>query len=185
MSTAASPAGALPGAGAATAASTGAGLAAREAATVVTRVEFDAPPARVWEALMFYEQVEERPPLLLRLLLPVPVRTEGRKSEVGDEARCIYEGGHLVKRVTKVERGRHYGFDVVVQALAVGGGLSLRGGWYALREAPGGRTEVETGTRYVGARRPRWLFRPLEALVCHAFHRHILGAMRRAVGRAG
>jgi len=31
-----------------------------------------------------YEQIETRPPLVLRLLLPLPVRTEGRKSEPGD-----------------------------------------------------------------------------------------------------
>jgi hypothetical protein len=140
---------------------------------------FAAPPAQAWRAIMFYEQIDERPPLHLRLLLPVPIRTEGRKSDVGDEALCLYEGGHLVKRVTAVEEGRLYRFDVVEQALAIGGGLRLSGGAYALRALPGGATEVTTETRYASGRRPRWLWRPIEATVCHMFHRHILRAMRR------
>jgi hypothetical protein len=147
--------------------------------TIVTRMTFAASPETAWKALMFYEQIEERPPLPLRLLLPVPIRTEGRKSEVGDEALCVYEGGHLVKRVTEVDPGRSYGFEVATQELAVGGGARLSGGGYTLRPLAGGRTEVELATRYTCARRPRWLWRPIEAFVCHMFHRHILGAMRR------
>jgi len=132
---------------------------------------------------MFYEQIDERSPLLLRLLLPVPVRVEGRRSELGDEARCVYETGYLVKRLTQIDRERRYAFTVVEQNLTLAGGLSLVDGWYALRALPGGRTEVETGTRYLSRNRPGWLWRPAETAVCQMFHRHILRAMERGVGR--
>jgi hypothetical protein len=140
---------------------------------------FDVPPEQAWDALLFYEQIDRPPPLHLRLLLPVPIRTEGRKSEVGDEAMCLYEGGHMVKRVTHVDRGRRYEFEVAEQALVVGRGMRLVGGAYSLRELPRGRTEVAVDTRYASPRRPRWLWKRLEAAVCHMFHRHILRAMRR------
>jgi hypothetical protein len=151
----------------------------QETSSVLTQMVFAIPPAEVWGKLMFYEQIETPPPLYLRLLLPVPTGTEGRKSQVGDEARCLYQGGHLIKRVTQIETGRHYGFEVVEQALEVGGGIRLSGGGYTLRQIPGG-TEVTLATRYVSPRRPRWLWRPIEAAVCHRLHRHILGAMRRS-----
>jgi hypothetical protein len=153
-------------------------------ALVSTSMIFEATPDQVWERLMFYEQIDERPPIPLRLLLPVPIRTVGRKSEVGDEARCLYEGGHLVKRVTRIERGRHYGFEVVEQALDLGGGMTLSGGAYDLREIAPGRVEVTVTTRYASPKRPRWLWEPIEGAVCHAFHRHILRAMRRGAGSA-
>jgi len=149
------------------------------ASIVITRMAFAAPPEKTWSAITFYEQIEARPPLHLRLLLPVPIRTVGRKSHVGDEARCLYEGGHLVKRVTEIDRGRRYGFEVVEQDLAIGRGMRLSGGEYTLRALPGGGTEVTTVTRYVSPRLPRWLWKPIETVVCHMFHRHILRAMRR------
>jgi len=157
---------------------------ARPSRSIVTRIRFAAAPDRVWDALLFYEQIEERPPLYLRLLLPRPIRTEGSKAKVGDEARCSYKGGHLLKRVTQVDRGRHYGFEVVEQNLVLGGGLALTGGCYTLRELPGGSTEVAVTTRYISNRRPGWLYRPIEATVCHLFHRHLLAAMRRKVESA-
>ena len=164
---------------AASAGAPGAPAAAPRSTSIVTRMKFAASPEQAWGELIFYEQIAERPPLHLRLLLPLPIRTEGRKSEVGDDARCVYEGGHLLKRVTRIDRGRRYEFEVVEQDLTVGGGMRLLGGGYTLRELPDGRAEVALETRYVSPKHPRWLWKPIEAAVCHTFHRHILGTMRR------
>ncbi len=147
-------------------------------ASVITRMRFAVPPEKVWERLTFYEQIEERPPLLLRLLLPVPLRTEGRKSEVGDQVICRYLSGHLRKRVTQVTPERNYTFEVIEQNLSLGGGIRLARGRYTLRPLPDGNTEVHLETRYVSSRRPRWLCGPIETVVCHLFHRHILKTMR-------
>lgn len=147
--------------------------------TVVTTMTFAAARGEVWRTLLYYEQIEERPPVHLRWLLPVPLGTEGRKSVVGDEARCLYDGGYLIKRITHVDEGSCYGFEISEQALRFGGGLRLLGGEYRLRPHASGGTSVSLTTRYFGGRRPRWLFTKVEATVCHAFHRHILRAMRR------
>jgi len=152
---------------------------APRASEVLTSMTFSAPAERVWERLMFYEQIDARPPLHLRLLLPVPIRTEGAKSHVGDQALCLYRGGHLIKRVTRAERGRCYAFEVIEQQLTVGGGMRLSGGHYTLEELGPGATQVTIATRYLSPKRPRWLWGPIEAWVCHSFHRHILRAMRR------
>jgi hypothetical protein len=132
---------------------------------------------------MFYEQIDRPPPLHLRLLLPVPIGTESSKSKVGAQVKCSYVGGHLVKHVTQVDAGHYYGFEVAEQALSLGGGLTLQGGSYALRDLAGGDTEIAVTTNYVGHRRPRWLWKPIEAAVCHMFHRYLLSAMRRKVER--
>ena len=150
-------------------------------AAVVTRMVFDAPASEVWKGLLFYEDLDRRPPLHLRLLLPVPIRTEGRISGVGSEAMCLYEGGHLLKRITKIVPAELYEFEVAEQELSIGGGMRLFGGRYALHQLSDGRTEVSVSTRYVSTKRPRWLWSFLEALVCHSFHRHILRSMRRAI----
>ena len=153
----------------------------REPISIGTRMKFAAPPERVWSGMIYFEQISSPPPWVLRLLLPVPLRTEGRKSQVGDEANCLYRVGHLQKRVTLAERCRHYAFEIVEQNLAFGGGIQLLGGSYSLRALPGGSTELELRTRYLSRRRPHWLWKRLEAAVCHEFHRHILNAMKRDV----
>ena len=155
--------------------------AVAQASAVITRMTVAASPARVWQGLIFYEEIGERPPLYLRLLLPVPIRTEGRISEVGDEAKCLYEGGHLLKRLTRIEKGDLYEFEVAEQELAVGGGMRLSGGRYTLHELADGQTELAIETRYVSTKWPRWFWEPLERLVCHWFHRYLLGSMRRAI----
>jgi hypothetical protein len=155
--------------------------AAPRSTSIVTRAKLHLSPEQAWDELMFYEEIAARPPLLLRLLLPRPVRAEGRKERVGDEARCLYRSGHLVKRVTRIDRGRGYEFEVVEQNLSIGGGIRLAGGSYTLSGLSGGRTEVALRTRFVSPSRPRWLWGPIEAALCHLFHRHILGAMRRNV----
>ena len=149
---------------------------------VVTPMRFAMPPSRAWDGIMFFEEIEQDPPLHLRLLLPVPVRTEGRKDRVGDRARCVYREGHLVKQVVRVDPARLYAFEVVEQALPLGGGMKLHGGAYTLREIEGG-TEVSLATRYASRRRPQWLWRRIESIVCHSFHRHILTSMRRKLER--
>ena len=155
--------------------------AATQPVSVVTRMVFTAPPERVWKGLVFYEELGERPPLHLRLLLPVPIRNEGKVSDVGDEATCLYEGGHLLKRITKIEKGDLYEFEVAEQALSVGGGMRLSGGRYTLRGLSDGQTEVSVETRYLSRKWPRWFWKPLEKMVCHMFHRYLLGTMRRQI----
>ena len=110
--------------------------------SIVTGMRFRASPGQVWERLTFYEQIPLLPPIHLRLLLPAPLRTEGRWSAVGDETKCIYDKGYLLKRVTRIDPWRHYGFDVVEQELVIGRGIRLTGGSYTLEELPDGSTRI-------------------------------------------
>jgi len=151
---------------------------------VVTRMSFAVTMGQLWRSLMFYEQIDEPPPWYLRLLLPRPIRTEGEKSAVGDEALCFYEGGHLVKRVTHIEPGQRVEFVVVEQQLEVGAAIQLSGGSYALREIGGGRSELCVTTRYTGGRRPRWAWRSIESAFCHLFHHHLLTSIGRKAGKS-
>jgi hypothetical protein len=147
-------------------------------ASVTTCQDFFAPADAVWDALMFYEEIATDRPFLLRRVLPTPIGTQGCKCQVGGEVKCRYVDGHLVKRVTHIVRGHNYAFEIVEQNLALGG-IKVLGGGYTLRELSEDRTRVALATRYASPNYPRWLFRRLEAAVCHSFHHHILSAMRR------
>lgn len=150
-------------------------LFAREAEseTVATRVHFHASPEAVWNHIMFYEEVPGRPPFLLRALFPHPVRTEGDKSRVGAMVRCVYKRGDLVKRITTVERPRFLQFDVIAQRLGIERCVLTLSGSYQIH-ASGDSTDVVLITNYRAYLHPRFLWRPLEALLVKQLHCHIL-----------
>jgi hypothetical protein len=151
--------------------------ARQHTASVITYQDFSASTEAVWEALMFYEEVEKSLPLVLRVLLPKPIGSEGCKSEVGSEIKCRYVNGHILKRVTRIVHGRSYSFEVIEQSLALRGGIKVLGGNYTLRNLSEDRTRVALATRYQSPNQPRWLYGGMETIVCHSFHRHILAAM--------
>ena len=146
--------------------------------SVVTYQQFYAPLEAVWQVLIFYEEIANYAPFFLRYFLPVPIGTEGCKSEVGSEVRCRYVGGHLVKRVTQISHGHTYAFEIIEQNLALSG-IRLLGGDYTLRKLSQNQTRVALTTRYSSPNRPRWFCKWLEAAICHSFHRYILAAMQR------
>jgi hypothetical protein len=147
-------------------------------ASVKTCQDFFAAADAVWDALMFYEEIVEERPFLLRRFLPTPIGTQGCKSEVGSDVKCQYATGHLLKRVTRIVRRRNYAFEVVEQHLALGG-IRLLGGDYTLHMIAKDHVRVALATHYASPNCPRWVFGRLEAAVCHSFHRYILSAMRR------
>src|SRR6202162_3336220 len=144
---------------------------------VATTVGFDAPPEAVWQRILLYEEVPLGPPLLLRVLLPPPVRTDGEKTRVGATIQCTYSGGDLLKRITVVEPPHLLRFDVIEQRLGIEGCINVLGGSYEIR-ADGDGSAVVLTTNYRGHLRPRRLWRPFERFLVHQMHGHILDGMR-------
>jgi hypothetical protein len=151
-----------------------------ESEAVATQVHFDAGPETVWNRIQFYEEVPARPPLLLRTLLPQPLRTEGGKTASGAIVRCIYSAGEVVKRITAVEPPHLLQFEVIEQRLGIEACARTLGGSYQLSPCGNG-TDVELVTNYRAYLRPRPLWRPLETLLVHQLHHHILRGIRAAV----
>ncbi|MGB7022205.1 MAG: hypothetical protein WBD73_00260 [Candidatus Acidiferrales bacterium] len=157
-------------------------LFAREGVSeaVATRVHFDASPEAAWDRLMFFEEVPGRAPLLLRALLPRPIRTEGDKTRIGTKVRCVYKGGDLVKRITSVEAPHLLEFEVVDQRLGIEDCIRTLGGSYQIYSC-GDAADVVLITNYEAYLRPRSLWRPLETLLVSQLHKHILRGVSAAV----
>lgn len=105
----------------------------------VTSEVVHAGKVDIWHKLGFYEHVNKKPPMVLRIVLPVPREVEGRHAEVGDLCRCRYsDGGHLTKRMTRVVDGERIEFEIVEQSIRWQNAIKLRGGYIEVDEyAPG------------------------------------------------
>jgi hypothetical protein len=143
---------------------------------VTTSAFFTSNPEAVWDRMLSFEEVRTPPPLILRALLPLPLRTEGDKTCVGASVHCVYGGGDLVKQITTVEPPHLLEFEVLHQRLGIEGCITSIGGCYRIT-ACGTRTKVELVTNFQAFLRPRFFWRPIERSLAHIFHRHILAGM--------
>lgn len=141
--------------------------------TVATRIYVDANTEAIWNELIFFEEVRQPAPLLLRIFLPQPLRTVGDKTNVGNLVRCVYARGEMLKRITRVEPPCFLCFDVVEQHLGIEDCITTLGGSYEIRHC-GDTADVTLTTNYASYLHPRRLWRPLEALLARQLHRHII-----------
>jgi uncharacterized protein YndB with AHSA1/START domain len=146
--------------------------------TIVTHRNIDASPERVWSSLRFYEDLEQKTPFLLRLMLPRPLPATALMRAEGDETTLRYEDGHYAKRVSKLEPEHHYEFDVIDQRLASDRGVTLLSGAYTLRELSDKQTDLAITTRYASRIGPRWIAKPMETFLCRRLHKHLLDAIQ-------
>ena len=155
-------------------------LKAPPIAIVATESVVQASPAQVWDSLMFYEEVDAEPPLLLRIGLPTPIRAEGSMRESGDVKVCIYEKGELVKRITSVTPGRLVAFRVERQEIGFEKSVTLLGGQFEFAPVNcGAATKVRLVTEYQPHLTPRWVWAPIERLSVRTLHQHVLDGLAR------
>jgi hypothetical protein len=147
---------------------------------VSTRIHFTSRPEAIWNEIIFYEEVPGHAPLPLRWFMPAPVRTVGAKSTIGAKVQCIYQSGQLVKRITVLDPPCLLRFEVIEQHLGIEGCAIAKGGSYEIYHS-GDQSDIVLTTRYRAFLHPRWLWRPLEKLVAHQLHRHVLDGMRAAM----
>ena len=141
---------------------------------------FEASPRRVWEALRFYDELDERddpPPILFRLGMPRPVETARALQLIGDEQVCVFTTGRVTKTLTQRDRPRRLAFAVTRQRIGFERSVALRGGSFDLEPVGPGRTRVTLTTEYDALLRPRFMWTPAERLIVHALHEYILDAI--------
>jgi hypothetical protein len=153
----------------------------REVATIRTQLHIHATPAEAWDAVMFFEEVEQPAPWLLEFSLPKPLGSSGRKDRVGELVRCQYDRGWIVKRISRIEPGKLLEFDVVQQRLKMEHNVTLRDGSFRIERLADGTSRVVLTTRYERHLAPGWVWRPIEKEVVHTMHRHILEGMAEQV----
>jgi hypothetical protein len=148
---------------------------------------------RAWEKVCFYEHIATPPSLLLRIALPVPLRTSGAYRRVGDISRCIYsDGGYLAKKITHIDSGERIEFDIIEQSIRYAGKINLKGGTIQIESHKDGTSSVHMLTKYElrGAAMliPRvcidWVVRAMHKIVIRDMQARLVRAPVQASGQA-
>jgi hypothetical protein len=140
---------------------------------------------RAWEKVCFYEHIAIQPSWLLRTVLPVPTRTTGAYSKVGDMSRCLYsDGGYLAKRITHIVDGQRIEFDIIEQSIRYAGRIVLKGGTIRIQSHDDGTSSVLMATRYELHRAARCLPRYFVNRVVKAMHEIVIRDMQAQLAGA-
>ena len=146
---------------------------------VCTSGRLSCEAQRAWEKVCFYEHIATEPSWLLRTVLPVPVRTTGTYSKVGDISRCLYsDGGYLAKKIVHLVGGRRIEFDIVEQSIRYANRIVLKGGTIQIESHADGTSTVLMMTRYERHGAARWIPRGFINYVVKAMHQIVIRDMQ-------
>lgn len=138
---------------------------------------------QAWDKVCFYEHIRIKPSLLLRTVLPVPMRTSGRYENVGDTSRCIYsDGGYLTKEITRVDNNECIEFDIIEQSIRYYRSIKLLGGAIRVVEHDDGSCSVEMTTHYRRGGPANFIPKYFIDFVVKAMHKIVVRDMQVLLG---
>ncbi|MBC7544538.1 MAG: hypothetical protein H7338_17590 [Candidatus Sericytochromatia bacterium] len=155
---------------------------------VVTAVEIDAPPDRVWRHVITFSELPVPDELIFRLGVAYPVRAVIKGQGVGAIRHCVFSTGPFVEPITVWDAPRLLKFDVTaqppaMQELSPYGAINAphldnflvsQGGQFALTALPGNRTRLEGTTWYHHNIWPASYWRMYSDAIIHDIHARVL-----------
>lgn len=155
---------------------------------VVTTVEIDAPPEKVWPNVIGFSDLAPPPEWFFRLGIAYPVRARIDGAGVGAVRNCEFSTGPFVEPITRWEPPSRLSFDVVAQpqsmrelspyrvvhAPHLDNYLRSRRGEFRLVALPGNRTRLEGSTWYDVAIFPQAYWTLWSDGIIHAIHTRVL-----------
>jgi hypothetical protein len=153
--------------------------------TVCTSGRLSCEAHRAWQKVCFYEHIATQPTFLLRTVLPVPQRTSGAYSKVGDVSRCMYsDGGYLTKRIAHIAEGERIDFNIIEQSIRYADSILLRGGTIDIESHGDDTCSVRMLTRYEVKGGARFVPRFFINYVVSAMHKIVIRDMQARLARS-
>lgn len=160
---------------------------------VVTTVEVDAPPERVWENVVSFSELPPPESKLFELGIAYPVRARIEGRGVGAVRKCEFSTGPFVEPITVWDQPRRLAFDVVsqpkpmselspyaaIEAPHLDGFMRSERGQFLLTPLPGGRTRLEGTTWYRHRIWPASYWRLWSDAIIHGIHERVLRHVKR------
>jgi uncharacterized membrane protein YhaH (DUF805 family) len=160
---------------------------------VVTSIDVAAPPAVVWNRVVKFDEIQERPAWYFRAGIAYPISATIAGSGPGAIRRCEFSTGAFVEPITVWDEPRRLAFDVVEQppplrelsiysnvyAPHINGYFSSTRGEFRLIPVAGGHTRLEGHTWYSVAIYPQGYWRATSEILLHQIHLRVLRQVKR------
>jgi hypothetical protein len=167
----------------------------REAPTlkVVTPIEVDAPPERVWQNVVSFSELPPPVEPIFRAGIAFPIRARIDGSGVGAVRKCEFSTGPFVEPIQVWDEPRLLRFSVTanpqpmqewtpyrhIEPPHLNGYLASRQGQFLLTPLPGGRTLLEGTTWYQHHLWPAPYWQFWSDAIIHRIHLRVLQHVKR------
>ncbi|MBI1247621.1 hypothetical protein GC197_07200 [bacterium] len=159
---------------------------------VMTAVEINAPPERVWDSVISFPEIDSPQPWYFRLGLASPLRAHIDGQGVGAVRHCEFTTGEFVEPITTWDRPRQLAFDVTEQPDPLvelspfrdihpphlDGYMRSNHGEFRLIQLADGRTRLEGRTWYEIRMFPQSYWMLWSDLIVHRIHLRVLEHIR-------
>lgn len=166
---------------------------APEPREVVSTIVIDAPPAKVWDAVVEFNRIEEPPDWLGALGIAYPIEADIEGTGVGAVRYCRFSTGPFVEPITVWDEPHRLAFDVAshpapleewspyqsVTTPHLDHYFRSERGEFRLIELPDGRTRLEGSTWYTIDIHPMPYWSVLAEPLLHRIHTRVFRQIQR------
>jgi len=167
--------------------------AAPQVHEAITSIIVNAPPERVWQNVIRFNDITAPPSLPFRLGIAYPMRARILGSGVGAVRHCEFSTGAFVEPITGWDEPRRLSFGVTAQPPALrelspythvfaphtNGFFKARRGEFRLTPIQGGRTRLEGSTWYTLEIYPEVYWSPIADWLLTKIHTRVLEQVKR------
>jgi hypothetical protein len=160
---------------------------------VVTTIDIEAPPERVWPYVVGFSELPEPAPWYFKLGIAYPRRATIEGEGVGAVRHCEFSTGSFVEPITVWQPAERLAFDVASQPPPMhelspyrdvhpphlDGYLRCQRGAFRLVRLAGGRTRLEGSTWYEFHMYPQDYWTLWSDAAIHRIHRRVLDHIKR------
>jgi uncharacterized membrane protein YhaH (DUF805 family) len=160
---------------------------------VISVIEIDAPPERVWQNVIGFSELPPPSEWLFRTGIAYPMRARIAGQGVGAVRHCEFSTGAFVEPITRWDPPRTLSFDVTAQPPPMqewspykdlhpphlDGYIRSKRGEFRLHALPGGRTRLEGSTWYELEMAPGPYWALWSDALIHDIHLRVLAHVKR------
>jgi hypothetical protein len=160
---------------------------------VISAIEIDAPPERVWPSVVGFSELPPPTERLFRMGISYPIRAHIAGDGVGAIRYCEFSTGPFVEPITRYDRPTRLSFDVIAQPPPMfewspyrnlhpphlDGYIRSVAGEFRLIALPGSRTRLEGSTWYELDMAPHDYWQVWADTMIHDIHLRVLEHVKR------